>query len=125
VNWRVLQELGQAVKHMDRNFWISSLVNDIESGVYGNGPYVTDDCRFPYEAETLRKRGFVIIRLDTPLDTRIRRYHATYGYYPTPAELVHPSEIELVDIEVDYVLDGEQDPKDILMEAYKIGVGAE
>jgi hypothetical protein len=120
---RVLQELGQSVKSMDRDFWISSLLSDIRSGVYGNGPYVTDDCRFPYEADALRLRGFVIVRLDVPLDTRIRRYYATYGNYPTPAELVHPSEIELVDIEVDHVINGEQDPKDILMEVYKIGMG--
>lgn len=121
---RVLQELGQSVKNMDRNFWISSLINDIKNGNYGPEPYVTDDCRFPYEAEALREQGFVIVALDTPLDTRIRRYHATYGYYPTPAELVHPSEIELVDIAVDHALDGEMSPKEILTEAYKIGASS-
>jgi len=121
---RVLQELGQSVKGMDRDFWISSLLSDIRNGVYGNGPYVIDDCRFPYEAEALRAQGFVIVALDTPLDTRIRRYYATYGYYPTSAELVHPSEIELVDIVVDHAIDGEMTPKEILEAAYKIGMEA-
>jgi hypothetical protein len=67
--------------------------------------------------------GFVIVKLETPLDTRIRRYYATYGVYPTPAELVHPSEIELVDIQFDHEIDGEKDPKHILEWAYNIGRG--
>jgi hypothetical protein len=111
---RVLQELGQSVKSMDRDFWISSLVSDIRDGAYGDGPYVTDDCRFPYEAEALRAQGFTIVALDTPLDTRLKRYYDTYGNYPTPAELVHPSEMELVNIAVDYAIDGEKSPSEII-----------
>jgi hypothetical protein len=90
----------------------------VKGGKYGPGPFVTDDCRFPYEASALRRLGFVIVKLETPIDTRIRRYFDTYGVYPTAAELVHPSEIELVDIEYDFEVDGEQDPKAILAEVY-------
>ncbi len=117
---RLLQELGQAVKAMDRNFWIRAMLNDIEYGEHSGGPFVTDDCRFPYEADALRDAGFVIVKLDTPLDTRIKRYFETYGVYPTPAELVHPSEIELVNIEPDFVINGELPPKDILVQAMEI-----
>lgn len=119
----LLQELGQSVKAMDRDFWIEVLLNDIEDGSYGDGPFVTDDCRFPYEAEELRNEGFVIIKLDTPVDVRIRRYNDVYGRYPTPSELVHPSEIELVDIVPDFVIDGEKEAKAVLAEAYAIGAG--
>jgi len=119
---RLLQEFGQSVKAMDRDFWIRAMLNDIEYGEHSGGPFVTDDCRFPYEADALRKAGFTIVKLDTPLDTRIKRYFQTYGVYPTPAELVHPSEIELVDIVPDFVLDGEQQPKDILLEAMEIAL---
>lgn len=118
---RMLQEFGQSVKAMDRDFWVRAMLNDIENGEHSGGPFVTDDCRFPYEADALRKAGFIIIKLETPLDTRIRRYYQTYGTYPTPAELVHPSEIELVDIHYDYEIDGEKDPKAILTEVYGIG----
>lgn len=122
---RMLQEFGQSVKSMDRNFWVNSLLTDMHSGVvYGPGPYVTDDCRFTYEADALRKEGFLIVKLETPIDTRIKRYYETYGVYPTAAELVHPSEIELVDIETDFTIDGEQEPKQILERVYKIGVNA-
>lgn len=119
---RVLQELGQAVKGMDRNFWISSLFMDIENGSYGPPPYITDDCRFPYEADALRRHGFTIIKLDTPLVVRLERYNQIYGYYPTAAECAHPSEIELEDIVVDYVIDGEQSPEEILATALGIGM---
>ena len=122
---QLLQELGQAVKAMDRDFWINSLLNEIDDGLYGAGPFITDDCRFPYEARALRAEGFKIILLDTPLDVRIRRYETTYGRKPTPEELVHPSEIELVDIVPDFIIDGTQDPKDILVAAYKIGAEVE
>jgi len=111
---QLLQELGQAVKALDRDFWISALLSEMDEGVYGAGPFVTDDCRFPYEAEALALRDFHIIRLETGLPERIRRYTATYGRAPTPAELVHPSEIELVDIVDDVIINGEQSPKDIL-----------
>jgi hypothetical protein len=117
---RMLQEFGQSVKALDRNFWVRTLLNDMEYGEHSGGPFVTDDCRFPYEAEALSKAGFLIVKLDTPLDTRIRRYYDTYGVYPTAAEIVHPSEMELVDIEVDFTIDGEMTPKEILEDTYKI-----
>lgn len=117
----VLQQLGQAVKALDRDFWIKSLLADLDNGNYGDGPYVTDDCRFPYEAKALRDEGFKIVLLDTPLNARIRRYEKTYGRQPTPEELVHPSEIELVDIVPDYIVDGSQEPKAILSQVYAIG----
>lgn len=119
---RLLQEFGQSVKAMDRNFWIRALLNDIENGEHSGGPFVTDDCRFPYEANALAEAGFTIIKLETPLDTRIRRYYSTYGVYPTPAELVHPSEIELVDIVYDYIIDGEKEPKEILLDVMEIAL---
>lgn len=117
----VLQQLGQAVKALDRDFWIRSLLADLNNGNYGDGPYVTDDCRFPYEAAALRSEGFSIVLLDTPITTRVMRYTATYGRAPTPEELIHPSEIELVDIVPDFVIDGRQEPKDILEQVYAIG----
>lgn len=116
----ILQQLGQAVKALDRDFWIKSLMADLDNGNYGDGPFVTDDCRFPYEADALRNSGFMIVKLDVGLDVRIQRYEQTYGRKPTPEELVHPSEIELVDIVPDFRLDGTMEPKTILATA--IGV---
>ncbi len=116
---QLLQELGQSVKALDRDFWIVALTNEISAGVYGDGPFVTDDCRFPYEADALKSLGFRVVKLDTPLETRIRRYTETYGRAPTSEELVHPSEIELVDIVPGVTIDGTKSPKEILEEVYR------
>lgn len=70
----ILQRLGQSVKELDRLFWVRWLLNDIDAGAYGKGPFVTDDCRFPYEADALRERGFVVVRVMTPKAVRMQRY---------------------------------------------------
>ena len=104
----VLQQLGQSVKELDRLFWVRWLMNDIEAGMYGDGPFVTDDCRFTYEADALREKGFLIARVMTPTKVRMQRYELTYGRLPTQAEMNHPSETEVASIEWDILLDGTQ-----------------
>lgn len=103
---QILQELGQAVKDLDRDFWIRWLAADLEAGLYGDGPFVTDDARFPFEAEALRRRDFVIVRLDTPAYVRAERHQLLYGRQPSEAELAHPSEVESKKIEVDVTIKG-------------------
>ena len=102
----IQQELGHSVKSLDAHFWIRWLLSDIDSGAYGDGPYVSDDTRFPYEADALRARGFAIVRLKTPLPVRNQRYVELYGRSPTQAEMNHPSEVETRKIEADLILDG-------------------
>lgn len=102
----ILQTLGQSVKELDRLFWVRWLLRDIDEGRYGDGPYVTDDCRFVYEADALRERGFVIARILTPVRIRMQRYEMSYGRIPTMQEMMHPSETEVARIEWDILLDG-------------------
>ena len=105
---QLLQELGQSVKALDRDLWIRWLENDIQSGAYGAGPFVIDDCRFPYEADFLRDQlGFVVVKLDTPDAVRILRYEKTYGRTPSEAEQNHPSETEVDNIVPDLVMPGD------------------
>ena len=105
---QLLQELGQAVKTLDERFWVRALLADIDAGVYGDGPYVTDDCRFDFEADTLRERGFVVLKLATPEEVRMARYASVYGRLPTPEELAHPSETEVANIHWDAMADGRE-----------------
>ena len=102
----VLQQLGQSVKELDRLFWVRWMLNDIDSGRYGDGPFVIDDCRFVYEADALRDRGFTICRMMTPKDVRMQRYELTYGRLPNESEMNHPSETEVQNIKWDTLLDG-------------------
>lgn len=104
----LLQELGQSVKVLDRDFWIKWLAADIRAGKYGVGPFVIDDCRFPYEADFLRdEMGFTVVRLDVPEAVRFARYEALYGYAPSEAEINHPSETEVLLIRPDKILNGD------------------
>lgn len=102
----ILQELGQSVKALDEHFWIRWLLADIDAGLYGDGPFVSDDTRFPYEADALRTRGFMVARLSTPTPVRLTRYEQLYGRRPTDAEMRHPSEVESRKIEEDFSLNG-------------------
>lgn len=113
---QILQELGQSVKALDREFWIRWLMADVDTGLYGTGPFVIDDCRFPYEAEALRNRGFKVVLLDTPLETRLERYELLYGRRPTVEEMNHPSELEVDDIVPDMTVDSSRSPEQIVRE---------
>jgi hypothetical protein len=105
---RLLQELGQSVKVMDRDLWIRWLDADIRDGKYGNGPFAIDDCRFPYEANYLRDElGFVIVKLDTPDETRFTRYERLYGRRPSEDEVNHPSETQVDAIVEDLLVPGD------------------
>lgn len=108
---QVLQELGQSVKALDREFWIRWLMTDVDRGLYGDGPFVIDDCRFPYEADALRARGFNIVLLTAPDEVRMERYELLYGRRPTEDEMNHPSEIEVDDITPDLVLTSTVQPE--------------
>lgn len=101
----VLQGIGQIVKEFDRDFWLKAMMRDISTK--GNGPFVCDDTRFPFEAEFLKDEGWVIVKLYVPADVRARRYENLYGRAPTEAELSHPSETEVDLIEEDLGLSGE------------------
>lgn len=103
----VLQELGQAVKSLDRDLWIKWLAYDMKAGLYGKGPFVIDDCRFSFEADFLKGLGFTVVKLDTDMPTRMARYEKLYGRPPSFNELRHPSETEVDKIVPDVVIPGE------------------
>lgn len=110
---QLLQQLGQAVKQLDELFWVKWLLRDMDEGVYGAGPFVTDDCRFDFEADALRERGFDVVKIETPERERFDRYQRLYGRFPNPEELGHPSETEVVNIYFDHELDGTRPVEDI------------
>lgn len=110
---QVLQGIGQIVKEFDRDFWLKAMMRDIETK--GNGPFVCDDTRFPFEADFLRDKGWVIAKLYVPKEIRAERYLSLYGRVPTEDELNHPSETEVDDIAEDIGLSG-TDPIDVLVD---------
>lgn len=109
---QVLQGIGQIVKEFDRDFWLKAMMRDIETK--GNGPFVCDDTRFPFEAEFLKQRDWIIVKLYVPKEVRAERYRTLYGRVPTEAELSHPSETEVDDIEEDIGFSGERPIEEIV-----------
>lgn len=72
----------------------------------GKEPYVCDDVRFGFEADYLRDSGWLIVKVETPEQERVRRAKAQTGKAPTYAELNHESEQEIEEIVQDVWISG-------------------
>lgn len=112
----VLQGIGQIVKEFDRDFWLKAMMRDIATK--GNGPFVCDDTRFPFEAEFLREKGWIIAKLYVPKEVRAERYERLYGRVPTESELNHPSETEVDNIKEDIGLSGEDPIEELVNQLF-------
>lgn len=61
---------GQNRRAMNPDYWIERL-NEILRGDWHG--LVIDDCRFPNELAFLRGKGYLVVRVDADLDTRMGR----------------------------------------------------
>lgn len=107
---QVLQQVGQTIKDFDRDFWIRCFLRDAER--YVGTPLIVDDMRFVFEMDALRKAGWFIVGIDTPLAVRMERAIALTGRKPTHEELYHESEIEVPVVirKADFTVSGTGDP---------------
>lgn len=106
---QILQDLGEGVKQIDRDFWLKCFLRD--SKRYLDQPLVLDDGRFIFELEALRNEGYLIVGVDTPQEVRLARARMIIGREPTVRELNHKSEVEIPFVinRVDLVVSGEGD----------------
>lgn len=119
----LLQRLGQVVKDMDRDFWVKWLDADLQMGRYGAGPFVLDDMRFQFEADHLRRMGWLLVRVEVDDEVRRERYNRLYGRYPTAAEENHESEREVSRIKVDLVVPGDGDVDETVLDILDVASG--
>ncbi|MER5638414.1 hypothetical protein ABT095_15815 [Kitasatospora sp. NPDC002227] len=63
---RTLQHLGQAIRDVDPFFWVSIALSKLDVASRWNLPVVVTDCRYRNEADELRARGFLIVRIVRP-----------------------------------------------------------
>ncbi|QAX95009.1 deoxynucleoside monophosphate kinase [Streptomyces phage Sebastisaurus] len=63
---RILQAVGQTVRLHDEDFWVRVALRKVDAADSWNMPVVITDVRYPNEAETLRKRGFALVRVTRP-----------------------------------------------------------
>lgn len=101
----ILQGIGQALKVVDRDIWLK--IFEADTTAMNAGPYVCDDVRFQFEVDYLREKGWVIVKVDTPDETRISRAERINGKRPTKKELEHESEREVGNIEPDLLVPGD------------------
>lgn len=63
---RVLQRLGHSVRANDPDYWVNIAMDKVDVADTWNLPVVVTDVRYPNEAETLRARGFLLVRMTRP-----------------------------------------------------------
>jgi len=100
----LLQDVGHGVRELTGGLgWVRLLLHEMDrrkedeerlAEVPQVLRFVVDDCRYLNELETLRKEGFVVIRVEASRNTRVARLRAN-GKLTDEARLDHVSETEL------------------------------
>jgi hypothetical protein len=63
---RILQRMGQTIRDLTPDYWLNLALDKAEQAHRWNAPVVVTDCRYPNEAEALKKRGFLMVRVVRP-----------------------------------------------------------
>jgi hypothetical protein len=64
---RLLQNLGQAVRRLDEDFWLRAGMESAHKAIYhGSGAAVITDVRYTNEADAIQKAGGVLVRIVRP-----------------------------------------------------------
>ena len=95
-----LQTLGTGAlrDNLNENVWVNSLFANFES----SSQWLITDTRFPNEADAIKQRGGIVIRVDRGLSTGD-----------------HPSETALDDYEFDYVIPNKGNIEELIEEVVK------
>lgn len=111
----LMQRIGQSIKLIDSEFWLRAIerrMNATEDKASRFHKWVVDDGRFDFELEWARKKGWLIVGVNTPEPIRDQRYEIIYGRKPTLNEKNHMSEQQIPQLllECDLVVQGNEDP---------------
>lgn len=63
---RILQYIGQTVRGLDPKFWLNQGLDKLDVADRWNLPVVVTDVRYLNEAEALKNRGFMLVRITRP-----------------------------------------------------------
>jgi hypothetical protein len=58
--------MGQGIRDMTPDYWLNVALEKAEQARKWNVPVVITDCRYPNEAEALKARGFLTVRVIRP-----------------------------------------------------------
>jgi dephospho-CoA kinase len=98
---KLLQDIGMKMREIDKNVWINQVFNyvDIMDKSGNRLNYVIDDVRFINEVDNLLAKGWVVFKLECPLD--IRKERLIKSGKPYDGIDSHPSETQLDSITKD------------------------
>jgi len=100
-NRHLLVELGRKMCEIDKLVWVNHVLGQMPLRC----DVVISDLRFRYEYLALKAFDFVMVRVDSDEDARLRRIEK-YGSRVDMALVNDQSETDLDDMEFDWVLDG-------------------
>lgn len=103
---RVLQGIGDKMREIDPDVWVNHFALHLaEIEQYRPDLHlVVDDLRYPNEYEYLKAHGFVVARVNTPMEVRAARRKMTMEELRVAEQ--HPSEQHWRGMKTDYELDG-------------------
>ncbi|MBH1936491.1 hypothetical protein I5Q34_19790 [Streptomyces sp. AV19] len=104
---RTLQRLGEAVRVHDRDYWVRLVLDKVPTADRWDLPLVVTDVRHENEADALRRRGFLLVRVVRPGG------HGASG----DAERAHVSETALADYPSDVTITNASSLADLYRQA--------
>lgn len=94
------------------NFWVNQLITTY-SLLKADTRVVVDDMRYPNEADALRNHGFLIARVNAPLDVIKQRLKARDGGYDD-SWFTHPSETQHLNIIADFEVENTKPIEEVI-----------
>ena len=73
----LLQSIGTKMREINENIWVNNVIKDINENNYEG--VVVEDGRYANEITTLKKNGFIIIRLLVDSDVQLERLKMIYS----------------------------------------------
>jgi dephospho-CoA kinase len=112
---------NRAINDIRQTIWVDACMKEMKelSKILDTKLFIHDDLRYPHEYETLRREGFVLIRLDITEEEQKKRVKRLYGDIEG-SRLTHISEIALDRHVFDYNVDATQPLEDMLQEILDI-----
>jgi len=104
---KILQHIGQSFREIDEDIWIKQIENRIKylDNLKDFRGVIIDDIRQPNEYEWAKENGFVIIKIDTSVDTIKKRMESLNEVVDDSFN--HDTESHINDFDYDYVISGE------------------
>ncbi|MEW2034911.1 hypothetical protein AB0901_30970 [Streptomyces roseifaciens] len=99
---RTLQRLGEAMRVHDRDIWLRLALAKVDTADQWGIPVVITDVRHRNEADELRARGFLLVRVERPhvddLDDQAARHISETALRGYPADVTIRNESTLADL---------------------------